>query len=125
MSIFWELHRWPESGGERDTAADVGRHVRKSERAVENLERSLGEKVDRLTLICRAMWELIRENTNLSEQDLVNKVREVDLLDGQLDGKTRVLPKKCSQCNMMMSPRHRRCIYCGTERLVETAFEAL
>ncbi len=72
-----------------------------------------------------AIWELIRENSNLSEQALINKVGEVDLLDGQLDEKTLILPKKCSGCGMMMSPKQRCRIYCGTERIIETEFEPL
>jgi len=99
--------------------------ARKAMRTVQDFERHLGENVDKLALICRAMWELIRERTNLTEEDLLKKVREIDLLDGALDGKVKNPPKKCSKCNRTMSKRHTRCMYCGTEALLDTAFDSI
>jgi hypothetical protein len=83
------------------------------------------DKIDRLVLICRSMWELIRASNNLSEDDLLKKVMEVDLRDSTLDGKITIPPKKCSSCNRLMSKRHRRCIYCGAENLLDSAFDLL
>ena len=71
------------------------------------------------------MWELLRDRSNLSEEALLEKVREVDLRDGALDGKVTVPPQKCPQCGRTVSRRHRRCIYCGAEGLMDTAFDAL
>lgn len=86
---------------------------------------SLEEKVDKLALICRAVWEIVRDHYGLSDDDLLNKVKEIDLLDGVLDGKVTPSPKTCPKCGRVVSRRHMRCIYCGVEGLADTPFEEL
>ena len=38
---------------------------------------------------------------------------EIDLRDGQADGKMTPRPKKCPKCDAMMSPKFGRCLFCG------------
>ena len=71
------------------------------------------------------MWELLSESNNIPEESLLRKVNEVDLLNGSLDGKVRIPPKKCSRCGRTVSKRHMRCIYCGSEELFDSAFDTL
>lgn len=92
---------------------------------IQQLRIDCADKVDRLVLICRSMWELLRPSNNLSEDDLLKKAMQVDLTDGTLDGKMAIRPKKCPSCSMLMSKRHRRCIYCGAERPLDSAFDSL
>ena len=54
---------------------------------------SVDMQLDRLTLVCQAMWELLRERTGLTESQLLAKVTEVDLRDGKLDGKYKKTKK--------------------------------
>jgi len=69
----------------------------------------LEEKLDRLALIARAMFEL----SGISEEKLTAKVLEIDLRDGQNDGRMSPTPKRCPKCNAMMSPKFGRCLFCG------------
>lgn len=85
----------------------------------------LEDRLDRLSLVSMAMWSLIRDKTNLSEQDLLERVKLIDLLDGQEDGKATRIVSRCTQCDRPMHPRHKKCIYCGSEKLIESAFDAL
>ena len=73
----------------------------------------LEEKLDRLALISRAMFELLQESSAFSEERLSAKVLEIDLRDGQADGKVTAQPKKCSKCAATMSPKFGRCLFCG------------
>ena len=116
---------WQHGADAYDAATYASKKAEKAARTVENIERTLEEKIDRLALICRAMWELLRESNNISEEALMRKVNEVDLLDGSLDGKVRTPPKKCSKCGRTVSKRHMRCIYCGSEELSDSAFDTL
>lgn len=76
--------------------------------------RALNDRLDKLSLICAAMWELLRQKTDLTEEDLMAKVQELDLADGVADGKvTKSKIQNCPGCNRVMSPRHKRCMYCG------------
>jgi len=85
----------------------------------------LQERVDNLVLINMAMWSLLRDKANLTEDDLMEKVRQIDLMDGVEDGKVTKHVVKCSQCERVMSPRHKRCMYCGAQRLDSTAFDSV
>lgn len=85
----------------------------------------LDDRVDRLTMICMALWELLKERTDLTEEALLVKVQDIDLRDGQLDGKIRSDIKKCTKCSRVMSPKHSRCLYCGTPDLEAGAFESV
>jgi hypothetical protein len=85
---------------------------------------SLEDRVDKLLLACTALWELLRDRTDLTEDDLLAKVQEVDLRDGQADGKITKTVKKCPACGRTMSPRHRQCLYCGAEDLDVGVFDA-
>ena len=71
------------------------------------------ERVDRLVLLCRAMFELLQESTGHTEERLSAKILEIDLRDGQGDGKMSPIPKRCPKCEAMMSPRFGRCLFCG------------
>lgn len=84
---------------------------------------SLEDRLDRLLLVCTALWELLRDRTELTEEDLLAKVQEVDLRDGQADGKISRTVKKCPACGRTMSLRHRQCLYCGQTDLTSGAFD--
>ena len=79
--------------------------------ATEHLE----EKVERLALITRALFELLQESSGASEERLRAKITEIDLRDGQADGRMTPIPKRCPKCDAMMSPRFRRCLFCGEQ----------
>jgi hypothetical protein len=122
---FSHAGSWQHGADAYDAATYAHKEAEKAARTVQDIEKTLEEKIDRLALICRAMWELLRESNNISEESLLRKVNEVDLLDGSLDGKVRIPPKKCSKCGRTVSKRHMRCIYCGSEEFFDSAFDTL
>jgi hypothetical protein len=85
----------------------------------------LTERLEKLQLVCMAMWEVIKEKTDMTEVDLMTKVQELDLRDGVVDGKVTRTVKDCPVCHRRMSPRHKRCLYCGHEELIDSAFEGI
>ena len=89
----------------QDQAADDGA----ARRAAAHVE----ERVDRLVLLCRALFELLQESTGHTEERLSAKILEIDLRDGQADGRMSPIPKHCPKCEAMMSPRFGRCLFCG------------
>lgn len=103
------------SSAARD-AASQGREVTA---AAQGLER----RVDKLALISMALWSLLSEKTGLREEDLLARIKKIDLLDGQEDGKLKKRLAKCRECGRVMSPRHPNCIYCGAAKLKITAFD--
>lgn len=85
----------------------------------------LEDRVERLALITMAMWSLIQDKTNLTEQDLLERVRTLDLMDGTADGKATRGITKCHQCSRTLNARHLRCLYCGAEKPAGSAFDRL
>ncbi len=83
------------------------------------------DRLERMALICMAMWSLVQSRTDLTEDDLLDRIQKIDLLDGVPDGKITRQVTQCSQCNRPMSSRHQRCIYCGSDRLVASAFDTV
>ena len=93
-----------------DLAAQLRLHQTKTE-ALE-LD-ALREKMDRLTLICRALWSFIQEHQELSEADLTNRMEELKRKQGT----------QCTECGRIMNRHHNRCLYCGAEGSASTAFD--
>lgn len=85
----------------------------------------LEERVERLSLVCMAMWSLLQDKTNLTEEDLLARVKVLDMMDGTEDNRASRTVQKCQACGRTMSPRHRKCLYCGEKRLVQSAFDAV
>jgi ribosomal protein S27AE len=106
---------------QRAAAADAGNRADVAARTVKDLE----ARIERLTLVNLAMWSFIREKTGLTEQNLLDRVREIDLQDGVIDGRMKKDTRTCSKCGRVMSARHSKCMYCGHEELVSTSFDAI
>jgi hypothetical protein len=72
----------------------------------------LSDRVDRLALFTMAFWSLARDKLGITEEELLQRVQELDLTDGKLDGKVQHAPTECPKCGRRYSPRHARCLYC-------------
>jgi hypothetical protein len=118
LELFWEFKQQRDIAEARTRANASERTAIDSQRQI----RELQERVDRLTLISAAMWDLLQERVGLSEKALMDKIEQIDLTDGKLDGRLRKDAASCTKCNRSIASRHRRCIYCGEERAPTSAF---
>ncbi|MDP8245800.1 MAG: hypothetical protein P9L94_17085 [Candidatus Hinthialibacter antarcticus] len=109
--MIWEFYQMQQIGKAQASAENS---ARRSESVVSNIDR-LNARLDKLTLINMAMWSLLQEVSDLTEEDLTERIKQIDLSDGSLDGKVRAKAQRCPQCNRVMSSRHSRCLYCGYE----------
>jgi len=74
---------------------------------------SLQTDVDKLFLITQALWELLKKEHGYTDEVLQEKVTEIDLSDGKLDGKAQKIERPdCPSCGRKMG-RHPICLYCG------------
>ncbi|MBI9018613.1 MAG: hypothetical protein JEZ07_15275 [Phycisphaerae bacterium] len=100
----------PSGGSSGSARSSV--NANRLERQVKQLEANLAKSL----LINEALWELMRDKMGITEQQLNDKLYEVDMRDGVLDGKNqRNQAANCPKCNRKVSPRHSACIYCGQE----------
>ncbi len=84
----------------------------------------LRRSVNRLTLGCQAMWELLRENTDLTEQQLDERIQEIDLRDGSSDGRLSMRSVICPGCQARSNSRRANCVMCGASLAKDHVFEA-
>ncbi len=114
-----------ESTGMRMMFESIRRQQKTSidARRAETRETELTERFDRLVLISMAMWSFLSEKTGIPEEQLMERVKQIDLMDGVADGKLRTTVAQCPKCGRVMAPRHTKCIYCGAEKLRVTAFD--
>jgi hypothetical protein len=90
-----------------------------SHEALEQLER----RVNRLSLLCQAMWEMLRERAECTDDQLAAKVLEVDLRDGRNDSRIDTQISECPSCGRNTNSRRSTCVICGAELPRAHAFE--
>jgi hypothetical protein len=78
--------------------------------------------VDRLQMICEAMWTIVKLRTGAAEEELAKLVEEIDLRDGKVDGKSVKPPMACKMCGRAVSVRTSVCLYCGAHHTRPTVF---
>ena len=77
--------------------------------------RLLEGKIESLALACQALWEILRESTHLTENEMMAKMQEIDLRDGRADGRLSAVADTCRQCGRKTSRRRDTCLYCGAQ----------
>ena len=111
MSMFWELHQTRRIGSAESAAAGASRKAASAKQEIMGLR----DRCDKLLMVCEALWSIVREKHGLTEDDLINRVNDIDLQDGRLDGRTKKdVTARCPECDRTISRRHPKCIYCGT-----------
>lgn len=119
MSFLWDLYQHAQIKAAREDARDAVDAVgAKSAREIADLR----ERVERLTLANMAMWSLVSERFGLTDAHLEQRMKQLDLSDGKLDGRVSGTAWTCSACKRAIAARHPRCLYCGETRSDAGAF---
>ena len=74
---------------------------------------SVEQRLDRALLTMEAMWTLLRERLQVTDEQLAQRIVDVDESDGVLDGRVRRPLKSCPHCKKTIPGRFPRCLYCG------------
>jgi hypothetical protein len=111
MDFFWNLTQDASIAANAKDLTRASRSVAANTDEVEALTR----QVDRLTLACQAMWEIIRATGAVTDEHLLAKMQEIDLRDGKEDGKISRTVVTCPKCQRASNSRRDKCMYCGTE----------
>src|SRR4029453_9641530 len=110
--MLWDLVQHYQIGQLEDRL-DLLQEAASRETIARDANKHLEEKVEKLALIPGALFELLQESTGISEARLRAKITEIDLRDGQADGRMTPRPKKCPKCDAMMSPHFGPFFFCG------------
>ena len=113
-----------QQGQIQDTSRKVIDAKKEARDALTQIHR-LQASVGKLTLINKALWEMLKKEFGKEDSELFELVKEIDLRDGSLDGKISHDVQKCHQCGRIINRRHQRCLYCGSDTLIPDVFESV
>lgn len=118
MSFLFDLYQQGQIDDARHAADRAHAKVTSTSDDVALLQR----RVETLALTCQALWELLRERAQLTDEELLRKMHEIDARDGRQDGAMSRGIVKCPQCARPNGTNARRCIYCMSELPVAHVF---
>lgn len=117
--MLWEVHQTQQIGAAERSAEKASNKASHAQSEVMRLTR----QVNRLALACQAMWELVRDSTDLTEDELNAKILEVDLRDGKADAKMSKSIMPCPECGRNTNSGRSLCLMCGAPLSKPHAFE--
>lgn len=117
--MLWEAYQQGQISQAQSAAA---RAQSKADRYADDIQR-IQRSCERLVIGCQAMWELLRERTDLTDADLEEKILEIDLRDGKADGKISRQVVTCPACGRTSSSLRSQCMICGADTPKQHAFE--
>jgi len=123
MDLF-DLYQHGRINSVAATAHQAAHDAKEAKHLVQQV-RELEARIDKLSMINMALWEIIKEETQKQDEDLFTMVQDIDLRDGRLNGKVNKQINKCHKCGRTMSKRHQRCLYCGSPALDPDVFESI
>ncbi len=118
---LYHHHRFKQAQSQVNRVAGEQAFARAAQRDDIN---ALHDRLDRLTMLCEAMWMLLKDETGYTEEDLEARLYDLDMSDGSRDQRKRTVPQRCG-CGAMVHPRSTRCVFCGDEAPERPAFDAV
>lgn len=112
---LYQHGRINEARNKAERAKEVAQQVRWD---LDDLKR----KADALTITCQALWEILRTQTAMSDNEILLKMEEIDARDGRLDGKISTTLTACPSCNRKSNSNRKVCLYCGADLPVKHVF---
>jgi len=110
FELFWELNQQRRIGEAQADARNSEMRAQDVQRDVEMLQQS----VEKLALVNAAMWSLMQDKMGLKDEQLLNRMQEIDMQDGVADGRiSRQKALTCAKCQRPMSRTHDSFMYCG------------
>ncbi len=106
----------------QQAAQDAGSAQSQASAALTRIEQMQAD-IERLLMITQALWEIIRENELVDDEDLMRRIQDIDMRDGALDGRVaKTANPQCPHCSRVLIGRHPFCLYCG-QAVLRNPFE--
>ena len=119
MNFIWDLHQDSRIG----QASNEARQASNKADAVVSEFARLQRRIDRLSLAAQAMWELLRDRSGVTEDELQTKILEIDLRDGLTNGRMQTQITDCPQCQAKTNSKRSTCVICGAPLTKGHSFE--
>jgi len=109
MHIFWEVHQSKRIGQAKAAASRAQSAATDAKAQMREYQRQL----DKSMMLIEALWTMCREAHGWSDQQLVDRVTDIDLRDGKLDGKVSRSARPCPECGRTIAADRSQCMWCG------------
>ncbi len=109
-TALFATHLATRAGAQTGGASDGGSAQNTRVRAASN---QLEARLDRALMTVEAMWVLMKDKLEVTDEELVEMIIEIDLSDGQIDGRARRPAQKCAACDRTVAAKFIQCMYCG------------
>lgn len=110
-NVFRPVPEWYRKDKDKLRDAEEGNYPEADERFQGDVTQL---DIEKLFMITEAIWNILKEKHGYADEDLIQMVQDIDLRDGQLDGKVAKQPNPpCSQCGRVLMGSHPVCLYCG------------
>lgn len=113
-----------EYGGRRQASRAAAQSQVISRQRASDAHYDLADRLDRLNLVCQAMWELLHESAGVTDADLRARIDEIDHRDGRRDGYHRPAADRC-HCGAAVAASSPRCQFCGSEAPDRSPFKGV
>lgn len=77
------------------------------------LTKDVRKKYNHMMLMNQAMWEILEEKLGVTKKQLADKMTEIDMRDGELNGKMVQEAPDCPQCGAKICVEVGHCQFCG------------
>jgi hypothetical protein len=109
MSMYWYASQSSAMAASMDARA-AQRSAGEARIKVSELQ----ARCDRAMMVCEALFHILQDKLGVTEEDLVQRINDIDLSDGTLDGRAKKSSAvTCPSCSRVIAKRFPRCIYCG------------
>lgn len=118
--IMWDIYQEIRINDLRARQLDAESSVRSTAGDLDDMTRH----IRKLALVSQALYELMKERTGITDEELRRKIDAIDMRDGGLDGKIDLAPLKCPKCGMGVSSGALKCKGCGAKVAPKYPFES-
>ncbi len=123
MSLY-DLNQRNQINVQRHALSTTQSEVMDQRRRSENEIALLEQRIERLTLLCEAMWDLVAKTTGLTGEHLARQVDVFDARNANRDGSSSRGATQCS-CGAMVSTKVMRCQFCGEAAPARSLFDMI
>lgn len=96
-------------------AQTAGEMASRTAAEIRTQNESIQFDIEKLFMITEALWEILKYHHGYTDDQLVQMIQDIDLRDGDLDGKVAKSAERpaCTQCGRTLIRRQTKCLYCG------------
>lgn len=87
--------------------------IRSDREISDDVSEASSRRLDRVILAIESLSEILHDRYGVSLEEILNRMDEIDLRDGRLDGRMAVGVVSCPACDRPNSRLAKRCVYCG------------